>query len=102
MSRTKAQKKKEASAEVKGWTAIAAFLAIPVSTAHRWARDGMPVRREGRFTVADPQELRAFRNPGTYRLQRTNASPEGAYDTFSYLCRPDLTGIHTFPKCNKT
>ena len=41
---------------LKGWATIAAFLAIPVSTAHRWARDGMRVRREGRFTV---DELRA-------------------------------------------
>ncbi len=51
--------KKTPTMTLKGWTAIAAFLAIPVSTAHRSARDGMPVRREGRFTVANPDELRA-------------------------------------------
>jgi len=45
---------------LKGWTNIAQFLAIPVSTAHRWAKDGMPVRREGRYTVADGEELRAW------------------------------------------
>src|SRR5260370_29596140 len=59
MPRTKAQKN-AASTVLKGWTAIAAFLAIPASTAHRWAKDGMPVRREGRFTVADADELRAW------------------------------------------
>lgn len=53
-------RKKPAASELKGWTAIAAFLAIPVSTAHRWARDGMPVRRQGRFTVANGDELRAW------------------------------------------
>jgi len=46
--------------QLKGWTAIAKFLAIPVSTAHRWAKDGMPVGREGRFTVANQDELRAW------------------------------------------
>jgi hypothetical protein len=52
--------KRPAEASLKGWTTIASFLAIPVSTAHRWARDGMPVRREGRSTVADPDQLRAW------------------------------------------
>jgi len=46
--------------QLQGWTAIAAFLAIPPSTAHRWARDGMPVRREGRFAIANADELRAW------------------------------------------
>lgn len=53
-------KKKPATSELKGWTAIAAFLAIPASAARRWARDGMPVRRQGRFTVAKADELRAW------------------------------------------
>jgi hypothetical protein len=45
---------------LKGWKAIARYLGIPPGTAQRWARDGMPVRREGRFTVADPRELSAW------------------------------------------
>ena len=45
---------------LKGWAAIASYLAIPVATAHRWVKDGMPVKREGRFTVADPKELSAW------------------------------------------
>ena len=56
----KKARKKSTTAVLKGWTAIASFLSIPVSTAHRWARDGMPIRREGRFTVAGPDELRAW------------------------------------------
>jgi hypothetical protein len=52
-------KEKQGSA-LKGWKAIADYLAIPQSTAHRWARDGMPVRREGRLTVADRDELKAW------------------------------------------
>ncbi|MBZ5492045.1 MAG: hypothetical protein LAO76_14025 [Acidobacteriia bacterium] len=50
----------EADGSLKGWTAIASFLGIPVATAHRWASEGMPVRREGRFTVADRDAVRAW------------------------------------------
>jgi hypothetical protein len=59
MSPKKAQKTSTGT-DLKGWTAIAAFLRITTGTAQRWARDGMPVRREGRFTVADPKELAAW------------------------------------------
>jgi len=45
---------------LKGWKNIAAYLGIPAATAQRWARDGMPVKRDGRFTVADPNELREW------------------------------------------
>jgi hypothetical protein len=59
----KSSKKKSpsaSSAELKGWTAIARYLGIPVATAHRWASEGMPVRREGRFTVADREVVSAW------------------------------------------
>ena len=49
-----------ASGPLKGWTAIAGFLGIPVATAHRWASEGMPVRREGRFTVAEREAVSAW------------------------------------------
>jgi hypothetical protein len=45
---------------LKGWTAIAHFLGIPVATAHRWASEGMPMRHEGRFTVADREAVSAW------------------------------------------
>ena len=45
---------------LKGWTAIARYLGIPVATAHRWASEGMPVRHEGRFTVADREAVSAW------------------------------------------
>jgi hypothetical protein len=45
---------------LKGWTAIARYLGIPLATAHRWASEGMPVRREGRFTVANREEVSAW------------------------------------------
>lgn len=48
------------SGALKGWTAIARYLGIPVATAHRWASEGMPVRREGRFAVADHEAVSAW------------------------------------------
>jgi hypothetical protein len=45
---------------LKGWSAIARYLGIPVATAHRWASEGMPIRREGRFTVADREAVSAW------------------------------------------
>lgn len=45
---------------LQGWTAIAGFLGLPTATAQRWARSGMPVRKEGRFTIADKSELQQW------------------------------------------
>ena len=45
---------------LKGWAAIAGFLKIPGATVQRWAKAGMPVKREGRFTTANPDELLAW------------------------------------------
>jgi hypothetical protein len=55
-------RKDAASSEeiLKGWTAIARYLGIPPGTAHRWADEGMPVRREGRSTVADREAISAW------------------------------------------
>jgi hypothetical protein len=51
-------KKKPASDGVlRGWKAISEFLSQPTTTAHRWAKEGMPVRREGRNVLADAEEL---------------------------------------------
>jgi hypothetical protein len=42
---------------LKGWQKIAEFLGQPTSVAQRWARDGMPVQRHGKFVIATPEEL---------------------------------------------
>ena len=54
------KKPSEPSPSLKGWKAIADFLGLTPATAQRWAEDGMPVKREGRFTVADPAELQSW------------------------------------------
>jgi phage terminase Nu1 subunit (DNA packaging protein) len=56
-----AKKKTTAPAKVlKGWAAIAKFMGTTAASAQTWAKQGMPVKREGRFTVADPAEVQAW------------------------------------------
>ena len=56
----KARKTVKRDATLKGWKAIGAYLGIGAASAQRWAKNGMPVRREGRFTVADADEIRRW------------------------------------------
>ena len=42
---------------LKGWQQIATFLGQPVSVAQRWANQGMPVRRQGRYVESSPEEV---------------------------------------------
>jgi hypothetical protein len=57
----KPQKKKEtpnsSSTVLKGWHQIAAFLGQPVSVAQRWATEGMPIKRQGRYVYSSREEL---------------------------------------------
>src|SRR3954466_11140133 len=45
---------------LKGWQQIAHFLGQPISVAQRWAKSGMPVKRDGRFVTALPDELNGW------------------------------------------
>jgi hypothetical protein len=46
-----------AATGLKGWQEIAGFLGEPVSVVQRWAKEGMPVRRESRAVESSPDEL---------------------------------------------
>lgn len=48
------------SQTLKGWKGIGEYLGIGAAAAQRWATSGMPVRREGRFMVAEVEELRRW------------------------------------------
>ena len=52
--------REEAPKTLKGWQAIGAYLGIGAAVAQRWAKSGMPVKRQGRFIVADAEELRQW------------------------------------------
>jgi hypothetical protein len=75
-----ANKKQPAAADdsLKGWTAIARYLGIPAATAHRWASDGMPVRREGRFTVADREAVSAWLGRESHMTKPAHVMTENA------------------------
>lgn len=45
------------SDKLKGWRQIAAFLGQPVSVVQRWATEGMPAKREGRYVETSREEL---------------------------------------------
>lgn len=45
---------------LKGWQQIASFLGQPTTVAQRWAQDGMPVRRQGRYVTTTSGELNAW------------------------------------------
>ena len=52
--------KKKAAPEpavLTGWAAIAKYLGQPRAVAERWAKEGMPVQRKGRYITATPEEL---------------------------------------------
>ena len=53
-------KAKKESEPLVGWQQIATFLGVPMSTAHRWAKSGMPTHREGRNVVASVEELNGW------------------------------------------
>lgn len=42
---------------LKGWQQIAAYLGHPPAVVQRWAADGMPVRKQGRYVETTPEEL---------------------------------------------
>ena len=60
----KSSKKKVARTEqsqtLKGWQQIASFLGHPAAVVQRWASEGMPVHREGRYVVSTPEELKGW------------------------------------------
>ena len=43
--------------DLKGWQQIAGFLGEPTSVVQRWAVQGMPVRRQGRYVTTTTDEL---------------------------------------------
>jgi hypothetical protein len=42
---------------LKGWQKIAKFLGQPVSVVQRWAAEGMPIRKQGRYVESSREEL---------------------------------------------
>src|ERR1700758_3212234 len=60
MPAKKAKAPKIQSELLKGWQQIADFLGEPASVVQRWAAEGMPVRKQGRYVETTPDELNAW------------------------------------------
>ena len=45
---------------LSGWQQIAAFVGETTPVVQRWALEGMPVRRQGRYVETTPDELNAW------------------------------------------
>jgi hypothetical protein len=54
------QRKGQPAEILKGWQQIAAFLGEPTSVVQRWASEGMPVRKQGRYVETTLDELNAW------------------------------------------
>ena len=58
---SKVRAKAESQPEtLKGWKQISEFLGEPTSVVQRWAAEGMPVAKEGRFVTTSPAQLNAW------------------------------------------
>ena len=57
---TKKKKKAAAPQTLKGWQQISAFLGEPPSVVQRWATEGMPIRKQGRYVETTPEELNSW------------------------------------------
>ena len=66
--RLRRQQEAPKAEELKGWRQIATFLGEPTSLAQRWAAQGMPVRRQGRYVTTTPDQLNAW-------LERESGKP---------------------------
>lgn len=64
---------------LKGWQQIASFLGEPVSVVQRWATEGMPAHRQGRFVSATADEINSW-------LRRESGKPVEVV-----TCNTDLT-----------
>lgn len=51
------KKDSQESGNLKGWQQIAAFFGEPPAVVQRWAAQGMPVRRQGRYVTTTAEEL---------------------------------------------
>ena len=47
-------------AALSGWQQIAAYLGHPTAVVQRWAAEGMPVHRQGRFVTTTAEELNSW------------------------------------------
>ena len=65
---------------LKGWARIARYLGQRVATTQHWAKTGMPVRRQGRFVVAEPDDLNGWLGKESGLTQPAHVAQSGEGD----------------------
>jgi hypothetical protein len=79
-------KEKKSEEPLKGWAAIAKFLGQPVSTLQRWATEGMPLTRIGRYVGRLASRVGALAYAGGWR-EGDRLHPVRKYDLLADLKR---------------
>ena len=77
----------KAESPLVGWKAISDYLGQPTSTAQRWAKEGMPVTRQGRNTIASPEELSRWLGRESGQEQPLHIAHEDEPDLLAELRR---------------
>ncbi len=77
---------------LKGWKAIADYLGQPIAVAQRWGKSGMPIRREGRYTVATPADLSRWLGGESGAREPVHIAAEGDTDLSAAL-RKSLSAV---------
>lgn len=72
------------SDELNGWDQIAGFLGQPRGVAQRWAKEGMPVARNGRHVTASVRELARWLGRESGRPAPVHIAADGQ-DLSNYL-----------------
>lgn len=82
-------KKKQAKPPtvLTGWKQIAQYLGQPMATAQHWAKEGMPVRRQGRSMTASAAELSEWLGREQHHQQPIHIAARGERDLSEELRR---------------
>ena len=71
-------KPKAQSDQLRGWKQISEFLGMPMSTAQRWGKSGMPVNHERRVVTAVPEQLNRWLDGEAGVQPEVHIATEGA------------------------
>ena len=92
--RTHAQERPD---DLTSWKAIAEYLGQPLATVQRWGKSGMPVHRQGRFTVASREELSRWLGRATTAGAPVHLAAANESDLTSEL-RAGLSAVRHKPR----
>src|SRR5512141_2355798 len=94
MPKTNKNARRQSPPEVlKGWKAIGEYLGIGAATAQRWAKGGMPVKRQGRFTIAQADELRQWLGREAHMPGAAHVLTDKAKDDIATALKESISAV---------